>query len=910
MKTTPLRPKARASAGPRAAVVLAVCVSIIGAASTGSAQPAPTSASSPTPAANPNDVTVLSAFEVAEESGLGYRATKTLAGAGIATEIRDLPSSISVLNREFMDDLMVTNIEELSKFFMSGEFEPAPEASISSGGAVRMRGIPTGNLRDGIYHPAILDSHAIDRVEILRGPNGFLYTGAGAGGNPNQVTKQANLKNAQTVRTVFGSYNLRRAELDVNRVVTDTERHKLAVRTSIAFQESDGFANHSGREFRGGLFTVNYRPFGGKTNINAVADYGKDMVIMTPKILSDQFSTSERTGTTTPYTLTTGGRTLIPALGLVYDTVGQRRTTGTNLALTDRSLIRPETNFRGPDAYNDTINTSYGLTIDHRFTSELSLQLTARRMEVKKATRTTIGSSQASIYKDVNPTLPNGTPNPYFGEYYNEYVNREYYFKEPSTYYRAAAVYELKLPFMTQRIIGAAHYHIYDPNFVSFSEFVDPRSGNFRGSYIDEPTLAAYRANLTTQNNNRFYRRFYLREGDASHLTNAAILPGQSMYMRDITADGNDGRLYWRDYWNQGGSIGASGTYFKERLHSFVGWRSDSFERETGSLFYNVARDTPTSPRQPAEVSALDFTLPSHPRQNPGTDVRGESVNYGLVYHAFKFLSFYANYAESVSLNVAAGGDGLIPGTTIPSPKGFGEDYGIRWLFLDGAIESNWTYYKNNRTAGASIPANVTQDELALLFTGINPAATDSQTVTPEGIEFDTIVNLSRNLRLVWNYSSNKLKNTDRYPVLKSVQADARAQGFATPNTDAFLASVPEGTPSAGFTKVRSNLVASYRFSEGPLKGFSIGGGAQYRDKTYQGNFDLNRDGFAEELWTPGYTVVNLMFSYRTRLWDRRAEVGLNVYNLLDKEYFRATALSTGAWGEERSFRLSLRVDL
>ncbi|MBI4625880.1 MAG: TonB-dependent receptor plug domain-containing protein [Verrucomicrobia bacterium] len=910
MNTSLPRPIARAFAGLPAAAIAAFVVSLFASVATAWAQTAPARPPGQAPAGDAKDVTVLSAFEVTDQSGLGYRATRTLAGAGIATEIRDLPSSISVLNREFMDDLMVTNIEELSKFFMSGEFEPAPEASISSGGAVRMRGIPTGNLRDGIYHPAILDSHAIDRVEILRGPNGFLYTGAGAGGNPNQVTKQAVLKDTQTVRFVFGSYNLRRAELDVNRVVTNTERHKLAVRTSLAFQAADGWANHSARKFQGGMLTVNYRPFGGKTNINAVWDYGKDMVIMTPKILSDQYSTSERTGATTAYTVTTGGRTLFPALGTVYDTVGQRRTSGTNLALSDRSFIKPETNFRGPDAYNDTWNTSHGLTVDHRFTEALSLQLTARQMEVRKVTRTTIGSSQASIYKDTNPTLPNGANNPYFGEYYNEYVNREYYFKEPTTYYRAAAVYELKLPFTTQRIIGSMHYHIYDPNFLSFSEFVDPRSANFRGAFIDATTLAAYRANLTTQNNNRFYRRFYLRDGDAAHITNAAVVPGQSRYLRDITADGNDGRLYWRDYWNKGGSIGATGTYFKERLHSFVGWRSDSFERQTGGLFYNVAQDNPSASRQPAQFSSLDFTLPSHPRQNPGTNVRGDSVNYGLVFHAFKFLSFYANYAESVSLNVAAGGTGLIPGSTIPSPKGFGEDYGVRWLFLDGAIESNWTYYTNNRTAGAAIPANVSRDELALLFTGINPDATDSQTVSPKGIEFDTIINLTRNLRLIWNYSSNKLSNTDRYPVLNSVRADARTKGFATPLTDAFLATVPEGTPSAGFTKIRSNLVASYRFSSGPLKNFSVGGGAQYRDVTYKGNFDLNRDGVAEEIWGPGYTVVNLMFGYRTRVRDRPVDLGLNISNVLDKEYFRATALSTGAWGEERNFRLSVRVDL
>ena len=64
-----------------------------------------------------------------------------------------------------------------------------------------------------------------------------------------------------------------------------------------------------------------------------------------------------------------------------------------------------------------------------------------------------------------------------------------------------------------------------------------------------------------------------------------------------------------------------------------------------------------------------------------------------------------------------------------------------------------------------------------------------------------------------------------------------------TPLTDAFLSAVPDGTPLPGFTKVRSNLVTNYRFDRGPLKGCSIGGGGQYREHSYQGNFDLNRDG-------------------------------------------------------------------
>ena len=83
----------------------------------------------------------------------------------------------------------------------------------------------------------------------------------------------------------------------------------------------------------------------------------------------------------------------------------------------------------------------------------------------------------------------------------------------------------------------------------------------------------------------------------------------------------------------------------------------------------------------------------------------------------------------------------------------------------------------------------------------------------------------------------------------------------------------------------------------------------QYRDKSYQGNFDLNLDGYAEELWSSGYTLANLMFGYRTRILNRRVDFSLNVNNVLDRDYFRSFALATGAWGEGRNFRFASRVE-
>lgn len=49
---------------------------------------------------------------------------------------------------------------------------------------------------------------------------------------------------------------------------------------------------------------------------------------------------------------------------------------------------------------------------------------------------------------------------------------------------------------------------------------------------------------------------------------------------------------------------------------------------------------------------------------------------------------------------------------------------------------------------------------------------------------------------------------------------------------------------------------------------------------------------------------------YRTRVMNHSVNIGMNINNLLDKRYYRASSLSTGAVGLGRDFRLSIRVNL
>lgn len=876
--------------------ILAISSLVLGSSSAAIAQvtaPAPAAAAKSSETAGKDAPVVLSVFEVASDKDEGYRSTQTVSGARTLANLRDTPISISVMNRELINDLMATTTTELSMFSVTGEQETNRAQTIADS-RYSFRGITSViNLRNGVYWIEVADTYNLERVEILRGPISFLYGESSPGGLMNQLTKQAVVgRSFENLNLFFGSYNLHRAEFDLNRSISK----KLAVRAALAYHKEDGFQNHVNREFRAAYGTVNYRPFD-NTNINLSMDYGRNMLTQGTNLFRDQFDTYARTDATGSFNATTGGWTLIPATGQIYNTVGLRRTTGTNLIVINENLAPRKYNVAGPNAYNRQYYGTINLNVNQQVAKNLNLQFTAAYHTTHRDVRQTGGASAGAILLDANPTLPGGTANPYFNQYYTEYYLQTFKHKEPMRHARITAVYDLKLPFNTQRIVANASYDDKLPEGGKIhAEFVDPKSPYFNGTLINASTLAAYQANNTTMNNNRFYRRFYLRQGDDARITSEGPILGRSILGRDFVSHGGTGRLMNRLYWTPSYGVGSSGTYFNERLHSLVGWRQDNFNQDPQREFYNYAT---------GELYQLPSTIPVRTR------IKENSHTYGAVVKIADFLSAYYNYAMSTALSTGIGGAGLIPGTVRGPQLGDGTEYGLRWSLLGGRLESNWTYYVTTaKRNGAGIPAEVLQTELGALFRDLDPTGTDTQSTKASGVEFETVANLTKNWRLTWNYAENELETSDRYPQLKVFHARAKAAGTATPVTDAFLASVPAGTPLAGFTKVRSNLVTNYIFTNGFLKGFSIGGGAQYREESYQGNFDRNRDGVAEQLWTPGYVVANLMLGYRTKIRDRNVAFNFNINNLLDKNYYRAFSLSSGSWSDGRTFRFGTRIEL
>ncbi len=86
------------------------------------AQTASTPAADAAPAsAAEDDVVVLTPFEVSASSDKGYVATETLAGTRIRTQLKDVASSVSVVTKEFMDDIGAKNNETLLQYTTNAE---------------------------------------------------------------------------------------------------------------------------------------------------------------------------------------------------------------------------------------------------------------------------------------------------------------------------------------------------------------------------------------------------------------------------------------------------------------------------------------------------------------------------------------------------------------------------------------------------------------------------------------------------------------------------------------------------------------------------------------------------------------------------------------------------------------------
>ncbi|EHO13655.1 TonB-dependent receptor [Myroides odoratimimus] len=144
-----------------------------------------------------------------------------------AANLLDVPQNIQVIDKGLMDDQISMTMSDAIAQNVSGVRSVLHQEQASAG--IYVRGYGASNLRNGMdisgsFGPIREDNTFIERVEFVKGPAGFMMGNTQPGGFYNIVTKKPTGSNKTTVKTILGSYNLYRAEVDVDTKLTKDER--------------------------------------------------------------------------------------------------------------------------------------------------------------------------------------------------------------------------------------------------------------------------------------------------------------------------------------------------------------------------------------------------------------------------------------------------------------------------------------------------------------------------------------------------------------------------------------------------------------------------------------------------------------------------------------------------------------
>jgi outer membrane receptor protein involved in Fe transport len=174
----------------------------------------------------------LTPFEVTASKDTGYQATETLAGTRIRTELRDVGAAISVVTKQFLQDVGATDTSTLLQYTTNTEVAGTHStyAGLGNGtsvdesgnlrapsGAQRVRGLASAdNARDFYVTDIPWDSYIVDRIDIQRGPNSILFGLGSPAGIINASLRNAEFRNTGGADFRFGSYGSMRGTLDIN----------------------------------------------------------------------------------------------------------------------------------------------------------------------------------------------------------------------------------------------------------------------------------------------------------------------------------------------------------------------------------------------------------------------------------------------------------------------------------------------------------------------------------------------------------------------------------------------------------------------------------------------------------------------------------------------------------------------
>ena len=210
---------------PKRRIYLLACVSVVALAAPGLAQTAPVA----TPAAPPVAATTTTATVRTHKSGV---EDIVVTAQSRAQKLQRVPISINAFNADFIHQVGAQNVGDLQQF--------TPGLNVDHNSTTQptynIRGVATSDFGvgtdpsvglyvDGVYSArsgeALIFFNDLERVEVLKGPQGTLFGRNTAAGAIAIITKKPTDKFEGTIDYKIGNYDKQEASLVLNVPVTD-----------------------------------------------------------------------------------------------------------------------------------------------------------------------------------------------------------------------------------------------------------------------------------------------------------------------------------------------------------------------------------------------------------------------------------------------------------------------------------------------------------------------------------------------------------------------------------------------------------------------------------------------------------------------------------------------------------------
>lgn len=707
-----------------ASIALALSVTILSAQSVPIAEPAGKSV---------EDTVVLSPFEVRTDADKGYAATSTLSGSRVATSLKDTPAMIGVLTREFLDDVGAQNLSDFGNwapntivFGVEGNNNTRDRDLVQP----LVRGVGASATARNYFGTSVpMDGFNTERLESARGPNALLFGDAPLGGVVTTNTKRALFgKKFAATAFVFDSWGSQRGTLDINRAVGP-----VAVRINALVQRNEGWRDSEFYDRDSLHGAVSYRPWK-NTQIRLDAEWGQTKRDAENYNWTESASNWNRTTVATSTNVGaagTGTSRLAATDFWVWDQTAPGRgvvnwkstvqSTGSGIAVLPPKFdvatyrpgkvffpslarrtwtLNPHTKMSSLNYYNDTL-------VIEQSVGKFAIELAANYEQAK---RYWFRDRPNQYFLDLNPTLPNGATNPHYLSGFDDAQDAWQYNQGWSHAYRATLAYPFDFGFITQRAVVMA---------------TRTRSESLSKVFRAVRTNNSAEGNLQ-QAVNIINTRRYWDEGASTPFSQPVSSNGVDVdYMRYIDS-GNKGG-------NKTVQAALVGGYFKNRLSSIIGVRSDTNENDNHGSFSTTndwtkngvkagdfrpllkGETTPQllDPRGYSQAvwysQRMDLVDPKKPHDAKTNPLYSElypiktkvtTYSAGLVYFPISSLGVFANGSSGFA---PPGQNPKLDYTPVSPIENKGMDYGLKVELLGGRVSGTVSRYVTKQK-GYSLP--------------------------------------------------------------------------------------------------------------------------------------------------------------------------------------------------------------